>query len=65
MFQQKAWAVGASGAIVFSNDGGANWIQQNSGTNVTLRSVFAVNDQVLFALGDEGVIVKSINGGTT
>ncbi len=65
MFQQKAWAVGASGAIVFSNDGGANWVQQNSGTNVTLRSVFAVNDQVLFALGDEGVIVKSINGGTT
>lgn len=65
MFQQKAWAVGASGSIVFSNDGGANWIQQTSGTNVTLRSVFAVNDQILFVLGDEGVILKSVNGGTT
>lgn len=63
MFQQKAWAVGASGSIVFSSDGGANWVQQTSTTNLTLRSVFAVNDQVLFAVGDDGIILKTSNGG--
>lgn len=43
----------------------AQWVTQTSGTTVTLRGVKAVNDNVVWACGGSGVVMKTTNGGTT
>lgn len=58
------WAVGELGRIIKSNDDGQTWVLQNSGLGqVSLRKIFAVNDQVLYAVGSNGIIIKTTNGG--
>ncbi|MBL6949408.1 MAG: T9SS type A sorting domain-containing protein, partial [Bacteroidales bacterium] len=46
-------------------DGGANWSQQNSGTNCFLYSASFINNDVGIIVGDQGVILKTSNGGIT
>lgn len=45
------WLVGWSGRIFATTDGGANWSQQESGTDVHLQDVFAVNAEEAWAVG--------------
>ncbi len=59
------YAVGDSGTIIKTSDGGENWCLQNSGTSVILRSVFFVNSEVGYAVGNDGVILSTTDGGTT
>jgi photosystem II stability/assembly factor-like uncharacterized protein len=56
-------AVGDSGTILTTTDGGINWISRNSGTTNTLRSVHFPNANVGYAVGDGGITLKTINGG--
>ena len=57
-------AVGGSGTIVHTTNGGTNWIiQNNSGS--TLNGVSFVNDIIGTAVGVGGTILHTTNGGTT
>lgn len=42
----------------------SQWVAQTSGTTATLRSIRAVNDNIVWACGASGVVLKTTNGGT-
>ena len=58
------WAVGASGTILHTTDGGANWNPQPSGTGVTLFGLSFADASNGWAVGAGGTILKTVNGGT-
>lgn len=39
------------------------WVQQVSGTSETLNDVFAVTENLVFAVGNNGTILKTTDGG--
>ncbi len=43
----------------------SQWVPQTSGITTRLRYVKAVNDNVLWACGNSGVVLKTTDGGTT
>ncbi|MBK6539280.1 MAG: hypothetical protein IPG09_16510 [Ignavibacteria bacterium] len=57
------YAVGDSGKILKTTDGGSNWLQQISPTRNLLKSVYFVNENTGYVVGDTGVILKTINAG--
>jgi photosystem II stability/assembly factor-like uncharacterized protein len=67
------FAVGDSGTIVKTNDGGENWISMVSGTNEQLNTLYCVNENCCFAAGSRSTplsdtistILKSTDGGYT
>lgn len=52
------YAVGRSGLVAFSSNGGANWSGQYSATTRQLWGVDFVNDSTGWACGDSGVVIK-------
>jgi photosystem II stability/assembly factor-like uncharacterized protein len=58
------YAVGDSGTILKTADGGANWLIKNSGTLFNLRSVFFTSPSTGYSVGDSGTIKRTTNGGT-
>jgi photosystem II stability/assembly factor-like uncharacterized protein len=46
----KGWAVGDSGMIIFTTDGGLNWDIQNSNVSSDIISLFFLNDSLGWAL---------------
>ena len=51
--------------IIISNiKSQSGWVQQNSGTTQLLFSVFFVNAQTGWAVGNEGIIINTTTGGT-
>ncbi len=50
-----------SSSFVFSQSG---WIQQTSGINTSLRSLYFINASTGWIVGDSGKILHTINGGT-
>ncbi len=61
----NGWAVGASGTIVHTANGGTTWASQTSGTSNTLWEVFFTDANTGTAVGDGGTIRRTTNGGTT
>ena len=61
----RGWAVGAEGVIVSTQDGGASWKPQTSGTSQTLYSVHFATPDRGWAVGAEGVIVSTQDGGAS
>lgn len=59
------YAVGDSGTLIKTTDGGITWSLQSSGVTKILRSVFFLNNNVGYITGDRGTILKTINGGNT
>jgi photosystem II stability/assembly factor-like uncharacterized protein len=59
------WAVGESGLILKTTDGGAHWSGQHSGVSTRLVQVRFANASVGWALGDTGAILKTNDGGAT
>jgi len=51
--------------LLFSFAVNAQWIQQNSGTTATLHSVKAVDNNIIWATGDYGLVLNTTDGGTT
>ena len=39
------------------------WIEQNSGTSKLLFSVYCINKDTVIAVGSQGIILRTINGG--
>lgn len=59
----KGWAVGTSGTIIYTEDGGVNWELQDSGTNQDLKAVAFVNEKVGWVVGNGGTIIHTMDGG--
>ncbi|MDO8599549.1 MAG: Ig-like domain-containing protein, partial [bacterium] len=59
------WAVGASGLVIATTNGGTTWAAQTSGTVEDLNDVFAVDANTVYALGQSSTVIKTTNGGTT
>jgi photosystem II stability/assembly factor-like uncharacterized protein len=58
------WAAGLHGVIAHSDDAGGTW-NSSSVTNGNFSSVDFVDPLVGYAVGDRGIIVKTVNGGSS
>jgi hypothetical protein len=58
-------AVGSGGRIYKSTDIGATWQQKSSGTTNTLRSIYFLSLDSGLAVGDNGTVRLTTNGGET
>ncbi len=58
------WIVGSGGFIKKTTNAGNEWIQQNSGTILILKSVQFVDHNTGWICGESGLILKTTNGGT-
>ncbi len=63
--EKEGWASGRWGCILHTVDGGKTWSRQNSGTDLTLSSIFFVDSNNGWAVGEEGVILHTPDGGKT
>ncbi|RPI18178.1 MAG: T9SS C-terminal target domain-containing protein [Ignavibacteriae bacterium] len=64
------WAVGDSGAIIHTSNGGINWVVQNSNINSMIEDVCFINKRLGWALSNDfyglgTIILKTTNGGIT
>ena len=61
------WAVGNGGKIIFTPDGGQNWVDQTSptGADADLYSVACLGPTTAVAVGEQGVILRTVNAGAT
>jgi photosystem II stability/assembly factor-like uncharacterized protein len=57
------YAVGDSGAIIKTTNGGVNWTAQNSNVLAKLSSVFFTDTANGYIVGDSSVLLKTTNGG--
>ena len=65
---QVGYAVGHSGTIIKTTDGGENWIKIRNGNNVLVsnapfRDVYFVTENKGFIVGDDGLFWQTDNGG--
>lgn len=58
-------AVGDSGMILGTSDGGTTWAIQASGTTRRLNSVWMLDSNNVIAVGDSATILRTSNGGTS
>ncbi len=58
-------AVGDSGTILRTTNGGASWIINSSRTTNTLNGVSFTDTNTGTAVGDSGIILRTTNGGTS
>lgn len=72
--EKCAWVAGTAdstgyGMILYSADGGENWVRQGEGTpslqGVDITDIWAVDKQTVWAVGTKNVILKTLNGGQT
>lgn len=56
-------AVGERGHVVYSDDGGFKWKQANVPVISTLTAVYFVNEQIGWAVGHDGIVLKSEDAG--
>ena len=57
------WIIGSGGFIKKTTNAGDEWIEQNSGTTLTLKSVQFVDQNIGWICGEAGLILKSTDGG--
>ncbi|NNJ51800.1 MAG: hypothetical protein HKP17_01420, partial [Ignavibacteriaceae bacterium] len=57
------WIIGEGGFIKKTTNAGVDWIQQNSGTTVVLKSVQFINLNTGWICGEGGLILKTTDGG--
>jgi photosystem II stability/assembly factor-like uncharacterized protein len=57
------WIVGSEGFLKKTTNAGIDWIMQNSGTNLTLKSVQFVTQNTGWICGEGGLIIKTTDGG--
>jgi photosystem II stability/assembly factor-like uncharacterized protein len=61
---RRGWAVGDAGRILFTDDAGLNWTdQQSNATDVNLQSVFFTTPDRGWAVGTKGRVIETFNGG--
>ena len=60
---KNGWAVGDNGKIIYSDNGGKTWQNQNSGTNNKLISIFFIDNKKGFATGYNNTLLYTNDGG--
>ncbi len=61
----RVWVVGEGGGIFHSEDSGATWTNQPTGTANALQGIFAANDgKSLWAVGAYGIVLSTQDSGT-
>lgn len=60
---EKGIAIGDSGKIIITSDGGNNWIPVLSVTSQSLRSMSFSTEKTGYIVGDSGLNLKSTDGG--
>ena len=64
--RQRGWAVGDVGVVLFTDDAGVTWTQQQSNvTGFTLHSVFFLDENKGFSVGSAGQIIRTFDAGMT
>ncbi len=63
--ENLGFAVGDSGTILRTTDGGYIWTKQNSGTISRMRAVYFTSPSTGYATSEDGSILKTSDGGTT
>jgi len=53
--ENTGWAVGDNGIILNTTDGGTKWFKQNQNDSLSFSSVYAIDNQNIFAVG---VVIK-------
>jgi photosystem II stability/assembly factor-like uncharacterized protein len=61
----KGFAVGDSGIIIHTTNGGNEWTIQNSGTIKKLNGLQFIDSNLGFAVGDTGTVLKTTDGGVS
>ena len=61
----NGWAVGDSGVIISTSDGGLNWSVQESNTKKMLNGITSLNTNKALVVGDSGLILTTLDGGNT
>lgn len=61
----NGWIVGNLGTIIHTDDAGATWSIQESGTKLPLRGVSFVDDMNGWAVGHDNLILHTSDGGVT
>src|SRR5262249_3994561 len=59
------YAVGATGTIVHSDDGGVTWTARQSGTTSNLWGIWGASSSDIYIVGDPGTARHSEDGGVT
>ena len=59
------WIVGEAGTILKTNNGGQNWVIQESGVTSTLMDIEFLDSRNGWAVGFDGTILRTENGGRT
>lgn len=57
------WVVGRNGTILHTQDGGLNWIQQDSGTENNLLAITCLDEKDCWTVGGPTAILHTDNGG--
>ncbi len=60
---RNGWAVGDRGVILSTEDGGAHWTSQDSGTNMRLQSLFFIDSSRGWISGQNGTMLHTEGGG--
>lgn len=60
--ENNGWIGTASNGILFTSDGGTNWLQQAASSN-TIYDIMFFNSQIGFAVDSKGIIYSTSNGG--
>ncbi|MBT8343016.1 MAG: hypothetical protein HKP58_02080 [Desulfatitalea sp.] len=63
--QKNGWACGRWGTVLHTTDGGIKWVNQDSGTDCTLSSIFFKDPIHGWAVGNSGTIIHTSDGGNT
>lgn len=65
----NGWAAGDSGVIIYSSNGGLNWLRQNSGINYEIYSLHFINPRLGWGIANDymslpfSTILRTTNGG--
>lgn len=63
--EKQVIAIGEQGHILYSNDNGIHWAQANVPVDNLLTSISMLNEFTAWAVGHDGVVLKTDNGGET
>ncbi len=62
---QYGWIVGENGSVLYTRDFGTNWWKKDTQIASNLNAVHAPNANQIWAVGNDGAVIQSINRGNS